>query len=510
MLGDHRDSHALSSSRSRSQSRGTGRGRSGRRPPPGAAARRRRAAAGSSTKPARRRDAVVHAGGERPGVRRHRPRPPRWWPARPPACRCAWPRSGSAPARSTGTGAGTPGAGPARCASGPGAGRRTRGTVRVEPVRAARPVTPMPNTSSGADRARTAGSRSVPVTRPRRTGSLITTASPVQLAGPARGRVDDAVLDHRRCGCRRQSQNSSLKWVTWAIVRSSPVGHRVPGVRHVALAGCCARRRSAGTSGPGPAQPGRGQRELLRALQHDQVDVGVPQLGRRHSTTLAGQSRSGPGPGRTGRGRGSPAPGTGACPARTLVIQEPCTCQSRIFIGPSPRMPGRRQASRLPGQPGQLATAATTSAGSIESRHGWPGTGQIRARVPGRARPARPAARYGTRYGAHRPAGTTGANRLTTGVPTAAARCAGAGVRRPPPRPLRPARRPASAGWSARPGPPRPGTCAQTAAVTAASPGRSGDHHPVAGPGQRADHRPRPGPPTAPGPVPRPAACTTT
>ena len=58
-------------------------------------------------------------------------------------------------------------------------------------------------------------------------------------------------------------------------------------------------------------------------------------------------------------------------------------------------------------------------------RHGCPAVGQTRARLPRHSAPDRRAAARATPYGRQRSAGTTGANSDTTGVPTAAARCAG-------------------------------------------------------------------------------------
>ena len=58
------------------------------------------------------------------------------------------------------------------------------------------------------------------------------------------------------------------------------------------------------------------------------------------------------------------------------------------------------------------------------SRHGWPGTGQSRARQPAHGT-STTSSSCGTRHGRQRTAGTVGAKSETTGVPTAAARCAG-------------------------------------------------------------------------------------
>src|SRR5581483_3259610 len=75
--------------------------------------------------------------------------------------------------------------------------------------------------------------------------------------------------------------------------------------------------------------------------------------------------------------------------------------------------------------PTSVRTADTTASGAIPARHGWLGTGHSRARLPRQAAVASPSRTVGTRCGAHCPKGTVGAKRLTTGVPTAAATCAG-------------------------------------------------------------------------------------
>ena len=85
----------------------------------------------------------------------------------------------------------------------------------------------MPNTSSGAAAAKP-GSRSVPVVRPRRTGSLTTTAargmSPVQRA-PGSGMPCSTTCT----GDRPQSQYTALNLVTCTIGQpgASAIGWRV-------------------------------------------------------------------------------------------------------------------------------------------------------------------------------------------------------------------------------------------------------------------------------------------
>src|SRR4051794_3902602 len=59
--------------------------------------------------------------------------------------------------------------------------------------------------------------------------------------------------------------------------------------------------------------------------------------------------------------------------------------------------------------PARQCTAATTSAASIVSRQGWPGTGQVRARDSRHGAFWSPRTTDGTPQGAQRSAGTTGA-----------------------------------------------------------------------------------------------------
>ncbi len=133
------------------------------------------------------------------------------------------------------------------------------------------------------------------MTRPRRTGSLVTTASrsssPVQRAAGSTMPCSITVVR-----VPPVSQNSSLKWVTWAIEQVVAVGHRVPGVRHVALGGVVLdvdRRQVA----PGGAATGRSS--LLRALQHDDVDVARQLRRGRPPRPWPASRRCGPGRGPT-------------------------------------------------------------------------------------------------------------------------------------------------------------------------------------------------------------------
>ena len=151
--------------------------------------------------------------------------------------------------------------------------------------------------------------------------------------------------------------------------------------------------------------------------------------------------------------------------------------------------------------PTSAATAATTSAGSIS----------VQARVPGDRADARPAARAGRvlaaehdrGYPVRRPPG--GRDHRGEQADHRRAHRGGqvgrAGVRRDHHVGARPARRPASAGWSGRPGPPGRalaaggGRPADRPRVSADLGGRPGHHHPVSGRGQRGRDRP----PSSPG-----------
>ena len=75
-----------------------------------------------------------------------------------------------------------------------------------------------------------------------------------------------------------------------------------------------------------------------------------------------------------------------------------------------------------------ISTAPATSAAVTSDRHGWPGTGQLTARLSRHGADWSPSSTDGTRYGAQRAAGTTGANSDTTGVPHRRGEVGGPGV----------------------------------------------------------------------------------
>ena len=106
--------------------------------------------------------------------------------------------------------------------------------------------------------------------------------------------------------------------------------------------GCCARRRPpAGRAGRG--QPVAGQVELVGALQHDHVDVARRAAPRAAPPRPSPASRRcGPGrrPSRAAVGR-RPGPGSRCLPWTNAVVQEPCTCQSRMFTRRPPLPAGR-------------------------------------------------------------------------------------------------------------------------------------------------------------------------
>ena len=130
-----------------------------------------------------------------------------------------------------------------------------------------------------------------------------------------------------------------------------------------------------------------------------------------------GGDRAGDGPAETGRGAGDEHGADGAArPGRGREVS-PGGVGSVWVTGILPSGQGERPGARRAGYACRAAparsrrTASSTSSGSSPARQGWPGTGQSRARCPGRGRPGRRAARAARRRARHRTAGTTGANR---------------------------------------------------------------------------------------------------
>ena len=519
MLGDHGDSHARTSCNISSQS-----GRNRFSPYRAQAASRAaspasRAAAGSRMNRRDRRVQLGRVGRDRPGGRRHRPGGlgggqhhhrhgqlhglDQRQPERRPAERV---HVDPAPGQLTVH----PGLGQvlelAALLRGPGA------------ARAARPVTRMPNTSSGAAAAKP-GSRSVPVVRPRRSGSLTTTAARGMLAGPAGAGIRDAVLHH----VHRRPAAVPVHGVEPGHVHDREargVRHRVPGAHRGPGRRVVLQVHGGQVPAGLPAQPGSRPAPARRAAAATTTSTGsLAQLLRRDLDDV-GRPVPGPGPAEAERPAVRAAPGT-------RYSCRPCT----NVVSPGP--------VQVPDEDSHPAAPATVGSPEWSERLVRRGSGRrargdrghhvgrarpVQARVPGdRAGPG-PAARArrvlvaeqrssGTPYGAHRAAGTTGANRLTTGVPTAAARCAA------PVFGATTTSAPASTAASMRQAGPaaqvhgRPGLCAagrQTAAVSPASAARAGHHDPVPGRGQRGRPWLPCGPPTASRAGTDALACTTT
>src|SRR5690606_7652391 len=141
--------------------------------------------------------------------------------------------------------------------------------------------------------------------------------------------------------------------------------------------------------------------QLACTLQHDDIDIGVCELRLRHT-------------GHSGHAR-----------RRLLIGHDQFVADAGECVHPSAvhvpdQDPHTGTSSRV-----SASTASAISSGTMVERQGWPGTGHSRARVPRHAEPWSPRIRVGTPCGAQRSADTTGEKRLTTGVPTAAARWAG-------------------------------------------------------------------------------------
>ena len=206
------------------------------------------------------------------------------------------------------------------------------------------------------------------------------------LARVPRAGVGDAVLDHRR-----------------RVVAAVP-GHRVEGgdvrdehvakprvaqhrvlAAHGVLGGCVVLEvddRQVGADAT--AGPPLDEVDLVGALQHDDVDLLVAELVGRHLPGAAG-----PVP----RAGAAAAVGAAVGQHRQEVVVRPL--EEGVEVGavhvPDEHLHDAPPAARVwvscaaTGDPARARTAATTSAAGT-SVHGWPGTGQRRARV--RAQPA--------------------------------------------------------------------------------------------------------------------------
>ena len=184
---------------------------------------------------------------------------------------------------------------------------------------------------------------------------------------------------------------------------------------------CARRRRPAGRARPAPSQPRRASSSSCGRCSTTTSTGSSAQLARAAPRTpVAGQShvRARPRPSGPAAGHDRDA-GTRAAPWTNAVVQEPCTCQSRILIA---RHRLARRAPRAGRTAAQRRSAAATTA--VQARVAGD-RADARPGSPRRARRWSPSSTCGTRHGAQRAAGTIGANSETTGVPTAAARWAG-------------------------------------------------------------------------------------
>ena len=225
-----------------------------------------------------------------------------------------------------------------------------------------------------------------------------------------------------------QSQAMALKAVTWATSTSRSRGsvqHRVP-LAHGVLGGRVVLEVDRGQVGAHPpAGPPLDEVDLVRPLEHDDVDLLVGSASGVTSRALAGQSqvRARPRPSGPAVGQDRQQVSCGALDQRGQVgaVHVP---DEDPHDAPHP--PGLGAPAGRAGRPGEGAHGRRRRRAPDTIVHGWPGTGQVAGPGERARRPAgRRARRWARPTGRHRSSGTTGANRLTTGVPTAAARCAG-------------------------------------------------------------------------------------
>ena len=184
-----------------------------------------------------------------------------------------------------------------------------------------------------------------------------------------------------------------------------------------------------------------------------------------------------------------------ADPSAAALSASAAKCRPPSRSAPARRPARRRWSCRTPfpiADRGaeQRFDGADELTGTDRAQAGMPGHRAVPGPgVRGRPPAGRRAARTGTPYGAQRPAGTTGANSETTGVPTAAARCAG------PVLGADHARGPVEDGGQHRQIEPTAEVerrdPAATKPVRVDSAGRTGDDHPVPRGDQRGHQRPR-------------------
>ena len=264
--------------------------------------------------------------------------------------------------------------------------------------------------------------------RPRRTGSLTTTAtrgsSPVY-RGPGR-----RCRARSRWSARRPlSQKSWLKWVTCTIgmsrrsasgCRASPTSPR---------RACCARGRP-----PAGRRPARGA--VQRGPARARAAAAAPRRRRLASASWSGGTSATDAGQSQVRARPSPsAPRSGVTGQQVLVAALDERRRPRpVHVPEQDLHRGRlreRRSSAASSRTASTSSATPRQAGVARHRAGG------RPGVPAGAPAGRRAARPARRTAPSARAGTTGANSDTTGVPTAAARCAGRCWRRPRRRPGR-------------------------------------------------------------------------
>ncbi len=229
----------------------------------------------------------------------------------------------------------------------------------------------IPKRSSGAASAKRS-SRSVPVTRARRRASLMTTARARQLAAVAIARVDDAVLDHAR---RRRAGVPEQRVEVGDVDEQQvvAVGRRVAHLGDPALRRVVLDVDGGDVAAGSAAEPVLGQvLELVRALQHDGVEVLVAQrLGRQLGDAVV---RPVVGP------RDADAVGAAVGQHRHDVLVLAVDERGRPGAVHVPEQDPHATASSATGA--SRSTARTTSSTVTPPRHGWPATGQTRARQP--------------------------------------------------------------------------------------------------------------------------------
>ena len=294
-------------------------------------------------------------------------------------------------------------------------------------------------------------------------------------------------------GVAPQSQNRALKCVTWHDEQVVAVGGGVAHLGDAALGRVVLEVDRRHVAARPAAEPVLGQVSSSCGRWRITTSTSSSRscLGRDLDARRAASPTSARGRGRRARGRARPAPGTRGRPGRTPSSRS----RARARAGSSRRhLHGRRRRRGARPRPARRRPSTAVQARVAGDR--------ALARPAARARrPRRRAARAGRRQGASATAGPSGRTSETTGVPTAAARCAG---------PVLPTTSAARAGEDAgQLGERRPAAEVRapvaspaTRAVSARSPGAAGDDHAPPGGRERGDERGvalrRPGPRRAP------------